>query len=334
MNDRLSDSTRDQYLALTRSAGWHELPDRTHLELRGGDRATLLHNLCTNDIRRLQPGQGCEAFVLNVQGKIVGHVYVFCGPDSLLLDAPPGQATRLLAHLDRYIIREDVQLLDRSAELSELLLSGPDSADLLRRLGAGELPAELLGHQPLELAGAAVWLRRVDWTSPVAWCLVCQRADREPLGKLLTTAGATPCQAEAVEAARVEQGTPVFGPDISDQNLPQEVHRDARAISFTKGCYLGQETVARIDALGHVNWLLTGLAGEPLVDAQDELLVEGKLAVRLATRVYSPQLELPLALAYVRRGLERPGNQIPLSHGTVTVLALPLDMAQNSPQPK
>ncbi|MCO6459358.1 MAG: folate-binding protein YgfZ [Pirellulaceae bacterium] len=333
MNERLSGSTRDQHAALTRSAGFHELLDRTHLELRGNDRATLLHNLCTNDIRRLQPGQGCEAFVLNVQGKIVGHVYVFCGPDSLLLDAPPGQASRLLAHLDRYIIREDVQLLDRSAEWTELLLSGPDSADLLRRLGAAQLPTELLGHQALELAGAAVWLRRVDWTSPVAWCLVCQRTDREKVGQLLAAAGAVSCQAEAVEAARVERGTPVFGPDISDQNLPQEVNRDARAISFTKGCYLGQETVARIDALGHVNWLLTGVVGEPLADAQDELLVDGKPSVRLATRVYSPQSDGPLALAYVRRGLERPGTRIPLSNGTVSVVALPLDIAQNSQHP-
>ena len=111
-----------QYNALTHGAGLVDFSDRTQIEFTGADRAKFLHNLCTNAVRDLPAGRGCEAFVLDVKGRIVGHVFLFVGPESIVLETVPGQAEKLLAHFDRYLIREDVQLHDRSTDWAELLL--------------------------------------------------------------------------------------------------------------------------------------------------------------------------------------------------------------------
>src|SRR5439155_9007426 len=112
----------EEYEALTAGAGVVRLNQRTLIELTGRDRAAFLHNFCTNDIRGLKPGGGCEAFITSVQGRILGHVLVFCGAETLVLETVPGQSDRLLTHLDRYLIREDVTLADRTGEWGELLL--------------------------------------------------------------------------------------------------------------------------------------------------------------------------------------------------------------------
>ena len=149
----------------------------------------------------------------------------------------------------------------------------------------------------------------------------------------LANAGAVPAGADAFEMARIEAGTPLYARDISDKNLPQEVNRDALAISFTKGCYLGQETVARIDALGHVNRVLVGVrfAGSEPPPPGTELTVteaqgsEGKATVGAVTSAaYSPRLGSSLALAYVRRGHTQPGTQLTSSAGPAQVVSLPL----------
>ena len=243
-----------QYNALSRGAGLVDLSDRTQIEFTGADRAKFLHNLCTNAVRDLPAGRGCEAFVLDVKGHIVGHVFLFVGPESVVLETVPGHAEKLLAHFDRYLIREDVQLHDRSTEWAELFLSGPNVAAILTNLGA-KVPENRLDHNPAEIAGRQVWLRRVDLAGPVGFLIACRRDDFPTVQCRLST-DAVPCDAEAFETARIEAGTPFYGRDITAENLPQEIDRDRLAISFTKGCYLGQETVARIDALGHVNRLL------------------------------------------------------------------------------
>ena len=127
MDDPSSQSFFEQYQALTTAAGLADFSGRTQLELTGADRATFLHSFCTNEIRKLPIGQGCEAFITDNKGGILGYVYVFCGPESLVLETTAGQAERLSKHLDRYIIREKVEIHDRSDEWSELLLVGPSS---------------------------------------------------------------------------------------------------------------------------------------------------------------------------------------------------------------
>jgi tRNA-modifying protein YgfZ len=316
-----------EYDALTHRAGLVDLGHRTQIEISGGDRAAFLHNLCTNEVRKLVPGAGREAFLTNVQGKTLAHVFYFVAPDSIVLSTVPGQAELLLAHLDRYLVCEQVTLADRSAEWRELFLSGPESARLLSSLGVEEIPQERLAHAPISLAGRHAWLRRVDIAGPDGLVISAPDADAAAIRHVLVDAGAIICPVDALEAARIERGFPWFGSDISDKNLPQEVGRDALAISFNKGCYLGQETVARIDALGHVNKMLVGVAFDAGQDIQPglEVLADGQPVGSISSAAYSPRLHSQLALGYVRRGHTERGTQLDSAAGKARVVALPLD---------
>jgi folate-binding protein YgfZ len=318
------------YRALVEAAGVVDLTGRTQLELTGADRAAFLHNFCTNNLRNLTPGSGAEAFVLDAKGHVLGHIFVFVAPHSIVLDTVPGQSETLARHLDRYIIRENVEIHDRTAEWGELLVAGPRSAALLESL-ALDVPQVPLGHSESALAGCAVYLRRTDLIGPDSWLLACARSDVESLRSALANAGAVPADFDAFEMARLEAGTPLYGRDITEKNLPQEVNRDTRAISFTKGCYLGQETVARIDALGHVNRVLVGLrfSGQEIPDAGTELHAtdaqEGGSAIGSVTSAaWSPRLNNALALGYVRRGHTQAGARLASSAGPAEVVPLPL----------
>ncbi len=178
----------------------------------------------------------------------------------------------------------------------------------------------------VEVAGTPVWVRRVDIAGPDGFLLSSAWEQASGVVRSLCESGVIDCGPEAFEAARIERGFPLHGRDISDQNLPQEVNRDVLAISFVKGCYLGQETVARIDALGHVNKRLVGLrfAGATVPEAGTELTVDGQTAGHVTSAAYSPRLSAPLALGYVRRGKEAPGTRLDSAEGEAEVVSLPV----------
>lgn len=318
-----------QYQSLMQSAGLVDLAERTQIELIGEDRASFLHGLCTNDVRKLSNGAGCEAFITNVQGKTLGFVLIFSGPHSLVIETVPGQGEKLRHHFDKYLIRAKVEIVDRSEDWAGWLLSGPQSAAMLKEvISHGDVPTHLLESREVTIGHSPVWIRRVDIAGPVGFFVDCRRGDTSHVGSLLHQAGADRCGREAFEAARIEAGFPLFGKDITENNLPQEVARDARAISFVKGCYLGQETVARIDALGHVNRTLVGLryleSNLPKVGAS---VLAGEEPVGTVTSVtWSPRYGAPLALAYVRRGYNLPGTRLASTIGPaeVEVISLPV----------
>jgi tRNA-modifying protein YgfZ len=314
-----------QYAALRDGAGIVDYSARTQIELTGADRATFLHNLCTNAVRDLAPGSGCESFLLNVKGHVIGHVWIFVSPHSIVLETVPGQGERITAHLDRYLIREDVQIFDRTAEWGEVLLAGAKAEEVLEGLGVavGEI-AGRLSHAAARLAGRQVWLRRVDFLGPGGFLVAGLCENMEEVKRTLVNSGAVECGADVAETARIESGTPWYGQDITDENLPQEVDRNRLAISFTKGCYLGQETVARIDALGHVNRVLRGvkLSGEAVPAAGTELQADGKTVGKVTSSCWSPATGGSLALAYVRRGFEVVGTKLGSSAGSCEVVQL------------
>ncbi|HEY2840397.1 MAG TPA: glycine cleavage T C-terminal barrel domain-containing protein [Pirellulales bacterium] len=314
-----------EYKALTEGAGLADFSRRTLIEITGDDRASFLHNLCTNQIRELRPGAGCEAFLTNVQGHVLALVNVLCHDDRFVLETVPDQEAKILAQLDRYLIREKVELLGRSDAWAELLLAGSEAGSLLTSLGC-QPPSRLLDHVVAEIGAIAVDVCLVDITIGGGYLLRCERDRMAQLWMTLREAGARPCGAMAVEMARVEAGTPYYGPDISDKNLPQEIARDARAISFVKGCYLGQETVARIDALGHVNRTLVGVrfAGHTVPAPGVEFSLDQKTIGQVTSAVFSPRLASPLALAYVRRGHNNVGTQLQSALGPAEVVSLPI----------
>jgi folate-binding protein YgfZ len=292
-----------QYEALAAGAGFVELGQRTQIEALGCDRATFLNNLCTNDIRKLAPGQACEAFFTNVQGKVLAHVHVWARPESLVIETVAGLGEKLLAHLDRYLIREQVELLDRSQQWTVFLLGGAQAAGALHYVGP-----------------------QVEITRPALYLLSCPLDQADNVRKALHAAGATPCESAALEMARIEAGFPWYGQDISEENLAPEVGRDKQAISYVKGCYLGQETIARIDALGHVNRLLTGVAfqGGDVPPRGAELFSGDKAVGQVTSAAFSPKLQAPLALAYVRRGHHEPGQRLTSTQGPAIVVKVPL----------
>lgn len=318
-----------------------EHSERTQVELAGEDAGAFLHNLCTNDTKVLRPGGGCEVFLTNVQGKIIGHGYVYRAPAGCLYETIPSQGAALVAYFDRYLFRERVKLLDRTPEWGSLLLAGPNAAAVLSQLGCPNPPRGRLEHSLVELKGQTCALRRVDFVGGDCWQLSVPRAALQVLWQACLAAGATPCGTAAFDQARILHGTPSFGFDITDENLPQEVARDKRAISFTKGCYIGQETVARIDALGHVNKTLCGLKisssedNSPAPPPGVELYAEAdtqstKPLAKLTSVAAAPATPggegvspTHIALGYVRRGSNAPGQKLVGAGFSAEVVSLP-----------
>ncbi len=227
----------------------YDLSDRTQIEVTGEDRAKFLHGFCTNDIKGLQPGQGCEAFLPNIKGRVLGHIFVFAGPQSLWLDTTAGQETKIIPHLDRYLIREDVQLVGRSEERGELFVTGTHAAQLLMV----EEGLSLYGCVSREAFGNPLDIRRVDLLNEPGFLLSMPRSAIEATRSSLLAVGCLAGSADEFETRRIEAGFPYYGRDITEDNIAQEVARTKQAISFTKGCYLGQEPIARLDAMGHTN---------------------------------------------------------------------------------
>jgi tRNA-modifying protein YgfZ len=318
-----------EYTWIQTESFWCPKPDVTWLEVTGRDRAKFLHNFCTQDVRGLVPGAGAEAFVTTVQGKVFAHVCLFAGHDSLWIANLGSPIPRLLAHLDKYRITEDVEFHDRSATRATLLVSGPDAEDKLIGLGLAAASLGTLNHfwTDLSLAtGGAVRLHvtRVDWLGQPGYLLSCDAdSGLEALlcdvAATLTARGIHPVGQAAFEAARIEACFPWYGQDFSEANLAQEIQRTAQAISFTKGCYLGQEPIARIDALGHVNQQVRGvrlsrgpvpLPGTPIFPPGGSDKPIGKITS--ATVSFAD--DLPVALALMRRGSERPGLNVVVHH--------------------
>ncbi|HKD37351.1 MAG TPA: glycine cleavage T C-terminal barrel domain-containing protein [Pirellulales bacterium] len=313
-----------EYAALTTGIGLVNFHDRTQIELTGADRVAFLHNFTTNDIRHLKPGEGCEAFALDVRGHTIGHLFVFCTPDSVVIDTVAGQAEKLVRHFDKYLIRDQVEIHDRTEDWSEQLLSGLEAEQLLHQL-VESVPAHQFGHQPVRLAGQPVWLRRVGLAGPNSFLIAGPADAVDAVAITLAAEGVIGCRSTTFDTLRIEAGFPWYGVDITDKNLPQEVDRNKQAISFTKGCYLGQETVARIDALGHVNKLLRCLkfsaSAVPLPGAQ---LRAGEAAVgEVTSAAFSPLLGCPVALAYVRSGHDVIGTYLDADVGRAEVIMPP-----------
>jgi tRNA-modifying protein YgfZ len=315
-----------QYEALTAGVGISPLAGRTIIDVTGADRAQILQSFTTNDVMKLAPGRGCEAFVTNAQGKTIGHLLIFREAEKHVFDTTAGQAATLISHFERYVITEDVQFTDRTIEVADLLVAGPKASAVLASVFGGEIPADLLAHAAGAIAGRPVILRRVEYAGPVAYFLQASAGDAAAITAALSAAGAVTCNAEAIEAARLEAGFPLFGIDITADNLPQEAARDQRAISFTKGCYLGQETVARIDAVGHVNRLLVGLkfSGQELPPSGLALLAGDQQVGHVTSAAWSPRLGAPLALGYIRRMHAKPGAPLSSASGAAEVVNLPL----------
>ena len=296
-----------------RKAGkvWFDLPPRTWLKLTGKDRAAFLNNFCTADIAKLKPGTSTELFVLDTRGKILAFGNVFALPEALLIStADRSQSNSIREHLDKYVIREDVEIVDVSNNAIDFFVLGNEPSSLSKQLaGLGEndcvefsIGSDTFFGANIELAGFGLLIRSVP-------------EQLNQFRQQMSVVGATEGSDDLFELLRIAGGVPAYGVEIDDSNLPQELRRDEKAISFTKGCYLGQETVAKIDAIGHVNRFLVGLVfGEnstsELPGTGDEIFLDGKKIGELKSITFSPQHNRWIGMGYVKRNQADSGNEV------------------------
>lgn len=310
------------YQKATRAAGQFVIGARTEIRITGRDRVRVINNFCTADIRRLEPGQGAEAFILNVKGMILGHVAVYLGTDEIGISTVAHQAESLIAHFQSFVVSESVEFVPMT-ECRSLLVGGPSASAALRQRESSFKDLSRLEHRPAILNGFKVHCRRTDLMGLDGYEWVGDPSSTEAISNELREVVGAPLPPAVLETLRIEHRIPVYGIDIDGKNLPQEVGRDARAISFTKGCYLGQETVARLDALGHVNrhWVALRLEGFQVPPAGSIVEKDGKSIARITSATFSPKYDRPLALAYVRHGMHESNQTLATPWGEAQVVA-------------
>jgi tRNA-modifying protein YgfZ len=286
------------YEALRGRAAWMDLSARGKIRMTGEDRARLLHALCTNQIEKLHPGEGCYAFFLNAQGRILADANILCFADSFLIDTEPETRASLFEHLDRYIIADDVTIEDQTGEMATLAIEGPEAEAVLRAAGA-DIP-----HRPYEwCAWANRTVARIASTGANGFFVFLPPAELEYVIAMLEIPRASEEEALAV---RVENGRPRYGVDISDRRLVQETGQ-LHAVNFFKGCYLGQEIVERVHSRGQVHRVLRRIE----IDTADAPAPGTKTEdLEVASAAYSPALKKSVALAYVRRELAEPTAEL------------------------
>jgi folate-binding protein YgfZ len=267
--------------------------ERGRLALTGADRKAFLNGQVTNDIEALEPGQGCYAAFLTPKGKMLGDLRVLDAPDELLLDTERVSLQALFDLVRRFSIGHDVQLHKRTLESGLLSLVGPRARAVA---GAGALPEAEHSHVTAEVAGRPVRLIATEAGVDV----LCAAADTEAVAAAQLAAGAERIDEQQAEVLRVERGRPRYGVDLDDSVIPQEAGLNERAVSFTKGCYVGQETVARLFYKGKPNRHLRGIRLTAPAEPGTPLTLEGREVGRVGSAVVSPRLG-PVALALVRR---------------------------------
>jgi tRNA-modifying protein YgfZ len=321
--DRRLDNLHTANGALVEDVTLFDLSDRPQIELRGSDRQSFLHNFCSNDIKSLQPGRGCEAFVTSIKGRILGHVVVSAADSALWLDSVPGAGEGLTAHLDTYLITEDVEIADRTAEIGPLCLVGPASAAWLRERSVAVDDLPLWGQRDEMLEGIEVIVRRVGFTLADAFELVVSHQQRPQLHNAITARGLPPGSRDEFESLRIEAGFPHYGIDLSEENIAQEAGRNEQAISFTKGCYLGQEPIARLDAMGHTNRQLCRLKVEGDVPPRDAAVRtrEGAAAGRITSAARAPDGKGSVALGMLKSAFTAAGTPLEIAFSDSTCAA-------------
>lgn len=286
-------------MSIDLSLVWADRSNRERLVISGPDRVKFLHNLCTNDVKRLAVGGGCQAFVTSPQGRTLGLITILAREDSLLILADPGGLHFVLPHFEKYGVFDDVAFSDERESTYEIHVSGDQAPAWLKLLGAPSPGDREFDHVSTTLGGKFEVVVRESPLGMPGFTLIGP-AENRPF--LLTGLDRAPLAEEALEGLRVEAGTPRFGHDFTVENLPQEVGIDSSTISFVKGCYLGQETVARLDALGHVNKILRGLdvrAGR-VPESGTPITAGGQPAGVVSSSGRSPRGDRGVALAMVR----------------------------------
>lgn len=304
---------------------------RAFLYFSGPDTERYLNAMLTNDAKNLAPGRGVPALVLNPQGRILAELDCYRFEDKYLVVSYARVRETLVEHFDRFIIMDDVTLDDATDEFGALALEGPATPQVLAAVGAPSFDSlEEFSHAEATVGGAACRVvRRSVGGVPGAEFIVA-RADLAQLWQTLReavgSAGGGPVGYAALNVLRLEAGIPWFGYDFDEHVIPHEAAVETTHISFTKGCYPGQEIVERVRSRGRVNRRRAGLAfsGDAVPAAGEKLLSDGKEAGHVTRAGFSYALGRPIGMGYLRREYLAPGTKLEWSGGAAEVIELPL----------
>lgn len=314
-----------EYQALQTTAGVLDLSFRSRVCLIGADRSRFLHGQVTNDVKKLRVGEGCYSALTTAKGKLQSDLNIFCLQDELLLDFEPGLTTSVTERLEKYIVADDVQVVDAAPHYGLLSVQGPKAEAVVRatRIFFALPVSPLTFTRVSDTTHGDIYLMNharlggvgFDVFAPIA-------ALQEVADKLIAAAkslGGRVCGWSAFEIARIEAGIPRFGVDMDENNIASECGIEARAISYNKGCYIGQEVLNRIHSIGHVNRELRRLQLEPALEVppqRGEKLFRGdKEAGHIASATVSPKSNQVVALGYVRREPNVSGTELTLRSG-------------------
>ena len=315
-----------EFRSLILACGVYELSARARISVTGRDRVRWLNGMVTNSIRDLAAGHGVYAFLLNPQGHILGDLYAFNRGESFLIETDQAQVEKLLPGLQRYIIMDDVKLVNVSGELSAIGIAGPRARQAMQAVGIGIPELAPLQFADLSYRGDNLTLVRGDNLAIDSYQLWLAPDGVKTLWNSLTKAGAASTGVAALELLRVASGIPRYGQDIRERDLPQETEQQ-RALHFSKGCYIGQEIVERIRSRGQVHRKFTGfeVQGPPPPAAGARIQSDGKDVGEITSVASVPGAtgERTLALGYIRRELAGPDKQLQIGSTRLSVADLP-----------
>ncbi len=313
-----------EYDAVRNSVGLLDFSERGRIEVRGKNRVQFLHGLVSNDIKVLKDGDGTYAAFLNATGRVHSDCFIYADGERFLIDTPASTRLWVYQNLAKFIPAGGFDVMDITEQTVLLSLQGARSTELLAALGVTEELSELKCRH-IELAGFDVLLSRVSRTAEVGYDLMVCGDGKEALRQILVGAGATEVGAQTAEILRIEAGIPEYGRDMDETIILLEAGLES-AVSYKKGCYLGQETIAKIHHRGHDQTAkrLMGLLldGEVIPDPGSKVFNSaGKEIGYVTSSCYSPALARPIALAYLRRNNFEAGMRHSVDAGGVSLQA-------------
>ena len=328
-----------EHAALRESAGVLDLSFRGRICLTGADRVRFLHGQVTNDVKKLRAGEGCYAALVTAKGRMESDLNIFCLQDELLLDFEPGLTAKISQRLEKFIVSDDVQIVDAAPHYGLLAVQGPKAEAVIRALEHfPEIPAQPLAFVKVTdtMLGEIYLMNHARLGSHGFDLFVPNNALGLVADKLIAAAkavGGRACGWSAFEMARIEAGIPRYGADMDETNLPLEAGLESRAVSYSKGCYIGQEVLNRIHSIGQVTKELRGLRLADdlaaLPQKGDKLVLATKEVGYVTSALKSPALKINLALGYVRKEANQLGTELTLrsagGESLVRIVALPFN---------
>jgi tRNA-modifying protein YgfZ len=305
----------DGYRAIQQQAAIGAVSPRLQIAVAGQDRAAYLQGLLTNDIQALTPGTGCYSAWLSPQGRMLTDMHVLESGGMILLDVPAETLQTTLQRLDQFIFSEDVRVGSLAESMSGVWLHGPRAAAVLEQVidgarGLSEWPE--YRHSQFEFGDSPVSIVRISQVAVPGFCVFLERARVTGLASALSDAGAVSVSDDAITAARIEAAYPVFGIDMTEETIPLEAGIESRAISFTKGCYVGQEVIIRVLHRGHgrvakklVPVHITGQRPQP-----GAKFFSGSREVGAVTSAAESPQSGTIALGYVHRDFVATGTEL------------------------